>query len=260
MESVNVGWRCDLQRFKIYEGAEVPPVALIPGMLKQGSIWSPEHSQLWMPSSRLITAKNLIMSDAQEELFKRWSAIQGSNRIIEFMAVGDGLVDPAVTDLTLTNELESKDIDQWDDALLTPDSSGLSTRRAETTWLSLEANGILSELGLKFDDHTLVTHALFKKLGISNITQANPAVVTTVESAHGLTTGDEIHITGVVGMTEVNDLTFTITNVDADEFSLDGEDSTGHGAYVSGGNAFLVITKTVSDVVQTRYVLTFLNS
>jgi len=259
MDSVKSGWGFEVQRFKIVPRHLIDPTPGKTFTAPDGSRFSKE-GDLWIPSSRLLTGRNLIMSLQQEELFKRWSAIQGSVRIIQDIAVGDGLTDPALGDTALTNELESKAIDSWDDSLLTPDSSGLSTRRAQVTWLSLEANGTLSELGLKFDNGDLVTHALFKKLGISNITQANPAVVTTVESAHGLSTGDEIHITGVVGMTEVNDLTFTITVVDADEFSLDGEDSTGHGAYVSDGNAYLVITKTVSDVVQTNYVLTFLNS
>lgn len=68
---------------------------------------------------------------------------------------------------------------------------------------------------------------------ITGITQANPAVVTS--TAHGYTTGDVVRITDVGGMTEVNDLTHTITVVDADTFSLDGVDSTGYGAYTSGG-------------------------
>jgi len=259
MDSVKAGWGFEVQRFRIIPQKKIPEMFNVPGMLKPGSIWSNEHQQLWIPSSRLITGPNVIIDLAQEELFKRWSAIQGSIRIIEDIAVGDGLTDPTDSDTILTNELESKAIDSWDDSLITPDSSGLSTRKAQVTWLSLEANGTLSELGLKFDNADLVTHALFKKLGISNITQANPAVVTTTQSAHGLSTGDEIHIISVVGMTEVNDLTFTITVVDADEFSLDGIDSTAFGAYISGGDAFLVITKTVADVVQTNYVLTFLN-
>lgn len=258
MESVKMGWSFEVQRFKIFPRSQHKIERGETFTAPQGSRFSKE-GDLWVPSSRLITGHNVIIDLAQEELIKRWRAIQGSVRIIQDIAVGDGLTDPADTDLVLTNELESKAIDTWDDALITPDSTGLSLVKAQVTWLSLEANGTLSELGLKFDNGNLVTHALFKKLGISNITQANPAVVTTVESAHGLSTGDEIHITGVVGMTEVNDRTFDITVVDADEFSLDGEDSTGHGAYVSGGNAYLVITKTVSDVVQTNYVITFLN-
>ena len=258
MESVKIGWGFEVQRFKIIPRSQ--------HKIERGQAFTAPNGckfdkdgSLLVPSSRLITGPNVIIDLAQEELIKRWRAIQGSVRQISDIAVGDGLVDPTDSDTTLTNELESKAIDSWDDALITPDSSGLSLVKATVTWLSLEANGILSELGLKFDNLDLVTHALFKKVGISDITQANPAVVTTVESSHGLSTGDEIHITGVVGMTEVNDRTFVITVVDADEFSLDGEDSTGHGAYVSDGNAFLVITKTVSDIVQTNYVLTVQN-
>lgn len=69
--------------------------------------------------------------------------------------------------------------------------------------------------------------------GISGITQANPAVVTS--TSHGLATGAEIEITGVVGMTEVNGNTYRITAIDADTFRLEGTDSTGFTAYTSGG-------------------------
>lgn len=69
--------------------------------------------------------------------------------------------------------------------------------------------------------------------GISGITQANPAVVSS--TSHGLATGAKIEITGVVGMTEVNGNTYRITAIDADTFRLEGEDSTGFTAYSSGG-------------------------
>ncbi|MCH8015541.1 MAG: hypothetical protein IH917_02825 [Acidobacteria bacterium] len=90
-----------------------------------------------------------------------------------------------------------------------------------------------------------VADGTVQELAISAITQANPAVVTT-SSDHGLVTGDQIRITGVVGMTEVNDREFVITVVDADEFSLNGEDSTGHTAYVFGGVVFLLGTKPLA--------------
>jgi hypothetical protein len=69
--------------------------------------------------------------------------------------------------------------------------------------------------------------------GISGITQANPAVVTS--TSHGLASGAEIEITGVVGMTEVNGNTYRITAIDGDTFRLEGTDSTGFTAYTSGG-------------------------
>lgn len=71
---------------------------------------------------------------------------------------------------------------------------------------------------------------------ITNITNANPAVVTT-SSAHGFTTGENVTITGVVGMTEVNGNTYAITVLSSTTFQLDGVDSTAYGAYTSGGSA-----------------------
>jgi hypothetical protein len=65
------------------------------------------------------------------------------------------------------------------------------------------------------------------------ISQANPGVVHT-STDHLLTNGDTVYIDGVAGMTEVNDLRFTATVVDADEFSI-GVDTTGYGAWTSGG-------------------------
>lgn len=241
-----VGWGFEIQKYKINVATpeKIPP----------GTIWRPD-GQIWTPSGRLITGHNVIIDLAQIELLKIWRAIQGSVRQIEQIAVGDGLSDPLDTDVALESELDSKDIGLWDDTDIVPDSLGLSTVKATVVWLSLEAIGVISEIGLKFDNGDLVTHALFKKLTISNITQANPAVVTFAGN-HGLVTGDEIHIASVVGMTEVNDREFTITVVDADEVSLDGEDSTGHGAYSSGGDAFLVVTKTTGEVLQTNYVIT----
>lgn len=82
---------------------------------------------------------------------------------------------------------------------------------------------------------------------ITGITKANPAVVTA--TAHGLATGDNGLVSGVGGMTEVNDRRFTITKIDADSFSLDGEDSTGHTTYTSGGTMTenRQVLATVSD-------------
>jgi len=68
---------------------------------------------------------------------------------------------------------------------------------------------------------------------IQAITQANPAQVTIPD--HGLSTGDFLYIYGVEGMTQINALSYTITVVDANNFTLDGIDSTAFTAYSSGG-------------------------
>ena len=71
---------------------------------------------------------------------------------------------------------------------------------------------------------------------ISAVTQANPAEVTVADTADFLT-GDTVDIAGVVGMTELNGNTYTITVTSGTTFTLDGVDSTGFTAYTSGGVA-----------------------
>jgi len=69
---------------------------------------------------------------------------------------------------------------------------------------------------------------------ITGISKANPGVVTCPD--HGYTTGATIPISGVLGMTEVNNKNFTITVVDANSFSI-GVNTTGYTTYTSGGVA-----------------------
>lgn len=69
---------------------------------------------------------------------------------------------------------------------------------------------------------------------ISGVTQANPAVVTTTV-AHGLTNGQQIKITGVVGMEELNDNTYYVDAWTSTTFALRGVNSTAFNAWTSGG-------------------------
>lgn len=68
---------------------------------------------------------------------------------------------------------------------------------------------------------------------ITNATQANPCQITSV--GHSLQTGAQIVISEIQGMIQLNDIIFTITVVDDDNFTLDGIDSTGFTAYTKGG-------------------------
>ena len=61
----------------------------------------------------------------------------------------------------------------------------------------------------------------------------NPTEITSV--SHNLTTGAVVFITGIVGMTQLNDFYYTITVINANTFSLDGIDNTAFAAYISGG-------------------------
>lgn len=75
---------------------------------------------------------------------------------------------------------------------------------------------------------------LRRSIIISNITQSNPAVVTTA-TAHELSTGDEVSFFNVQGMTEINLLTSRVTVLSDVTLSLDIIDSTAFGAYTQGG-------------------------
>jgi hypothetical protein len=68
---------------------------------------------------------------------------------------------------------------------------------------------------------------------ITAASQALPCQITSVN--HGLATGAVITIVDVVGMTQLNGGTYIISVLDANNFTLTGIDSTGYGAYVSGG-------------------------
>lgn len=77
---------------------------------------------------------------------------------------------------------------------------------------------------------------------ISGATQANPCVITS--DAHGLKTGYQITIDDIDpgSMQELNGRNYTITFVNDDQFSLNGVDSTGYTAYVSGGKWQLIFS------------------
>lgn len=76
---------------------------------------------------------------------------------------------------------------------------------------------------------------------ITNATQADPCVITAV--AHGFPDNSQVFIEGVVGMTQLNNQSFTILGVDVDNFQLVGIDSTGFDAYTSDGTAQQVIAQ-----------------
>jgi hypothetical protein len=67
---------------------------------------------------------------------------------------------------------------------------------------------------------------------VAGATDATPIVITTT-AAHGLASGTQVTITGVLGNTAANG-TFTITVTGPDAFTLIG--SVGNGAYTSGGS------------------------
>jgi hypothetical protein len=102
-------------------------------------------------------------------------------------------------------------------------------------------------------------------VNITSITQGNPPVVTT-SPAMGIGNGTSVFITGVVGMTEVNDQWFVVAGVAGASFHLQQSKSqngiasapvnvnaTAYGAYQSGGTADdRVYTCSANVITQTQ--------
>ena len=84
---------------------------------------------------------------------------------------------------------------------------------------------------------------------ISGATAANPCVITA--SSHGFSNGDEVYISSVVGMTELNGKYYKIKNKTTNTFELTDIDdtninSTSFTAYSSAGTAARVYTVTTT--------------
>lgn len=67
---------------------------------------------------------------------------------------------------------------------------------------------------------------------ITGATRANPVVITS--NNHGFTTGDRVWISGVSGMTQLNNKVYTVTVVNANSFRI-GVNGSGYSNYSSGG-------------------------
>jgi hypothetical protein len=120
-----------------------------------------------------------------------------------------------LTDIDFADETNTPD-----GITVTVNTTGTETR--DYTVAAVDANGQESLSG--FSNTTVA---------ITGATQADPVEITA--TAHGFPTGTEVWITGVVGMTEINDRRFIITSTGANTFTLDNENGTGHTAYSSAG-------------------------
>lgn len=87
----------------------------------------------------------------------------------------------------------------------------------------------------------------FTAQAITGITNANPAVVT-YSGADTFSNGDRVWISGVAGMTQVNNTEFTVANVNtgANTFELSGINSTGYGTFTAGGTVEKIVEVTTT--------------
>ncbi len=95
-----------------------------------------------------------------------------------------------------------------------------------------------------FKDNAIVTAT---PQNITAISKSSPATVT-YSGADTYANGDPILITGVAGMTEVNNREFIVANVNAgaNTFQLSGVDSTNYTTYTSGGTVAEIIEVTTT--------------
>ena len=89
---------------------------------------------------------------------------------------------------------------------------------------------------------------------VVNITQANPGVVT-LSGVVGLANGDYFQLRNVLGMTEVNNITYQIKNIAGATFQLytiygEKVDTSAFGAYGGGGDFFLVPKDSITGIKQ----------
>ena len=87
---------------------------------------------------------------------------------------------------------------------------------------------------------------------ITGATQANPCVLTVV--GHSVQTSGYVTVRSIVGMTQLNDKTYTATVIDADTISLDGVDSTSFTAYSSGGSILAGTFKVIKPAVALKNI------
>jgi hypothetical protein len=106
-----------------------------------------------------------------------------------------------------------------------------------------------------FKDGGLVTAAT---TAITAITKANPAVVTS--NSHGMSNGDRVYITGVVGMTEVNNREFTVAGATTNTFQLSGVNSSAFTTYSSAGTAGKIIEVTTTYTLAQLSTINFAQS
>jgi hypothetical protein len=155
-----------------------------------------------------------------------------------FRLVTDGEFESVAT---ITNEGEEDQV--WE--IVKRTIGGVTKRYIEYfkphEYFGVYEDAFFVDSGLTWDGGAAVT--------ITGISQANPAVVTA--PGHTFTAGMKVRITGVLGMTQVNQgLTsaYTVAGAVAGvSFQLSGIDSTGWTAYASGGTVQRV-ANTVSGL------------
>ena len=113
----------------------------------------------------------------------------------------------------------------------TQDFNPFTMRRNTVSFTAFTLDNLTGILTLTPDSSTSIASA--SSVVINAITQASNGVVTTA-AVHNLTTGFQVNLAGIVGMTELNGLSATVTVLTTTTFELN-IDTTTFTTYVSDG-------------------------
>ena len=187
---------------------------------------------------------------------------------IRYLGVGTGYTTPTKSDVSLEALLEIGEIDSWDNTNIDSDPV---VEIATIMFLTDEANGELMEAGLfqaipaSPSSGVMFCRGLFGSGLITNATKASPCVIESI--AHGLESGEKIKITGVTGMTELNNNDYFVDVLTADTFGLYTNaalstpvDSSAFTDYTDASPNTatwkLIIPKTTAEILTINYSLT----
>ena len=121
---------------------------------------------------------------------------------------------------------------QMDANIASPAITAVSVQLFVNSYLNEQANMIASnqELLNSSQNCGFITNVY---TGDPTLYPSNPCQVTSPD--HSLITGTQIYIANVNGTSQINSAIYTITVVDANNFTLDGIDATGFSTYAGGG-------------------------
>ncbi|EJF6782393.1 baseplate J/gp47 family protein [Escherichia coli] len=110
----------------------------------------------------------------------------------------------------------------------------VSVVQSGNAWIVMCGGGDIYEMaGAIYKSAGDISRLKGTDLNVTGITNANPGVVTT-DITHGFSNGQVINITGVLGMSGINNVPLTITVLSPHTFSI-GINTTGSGAWTGGG-------------------------
>lgn len=110
----------------------------------------------------------------------------------------------------------------------------VSVVQSGTSWIIMCGGGDIYDIaGAIYKSAGDISRLKGTDLNVTGITNANPGVVTT-DITHGFSSGQVINITGVLGMSGINNVPLTITVLTPHTFSI-GINTTSSGSWTGGG-------------------------